>query len=88
MYTYRLLISAYVLDMRLLITFVNSLDPDHDRQNLGPDLDPIKPSDTLIVFLEEFFENVNFEKSQQRQQQEHEILPSMQRIRIGMLLLY
>ena len=25
---------------RLLITFVNSLDPDQDRQNVGPDLDP------------------------------------------------
>ena len=24
----------------LLITFANSLDPDHDRQNFGPDLDP------------------------------------------------
>ena len=25
---------------RLLITFANSLDPDQDRQNVGPDLDP------------------------------------------------
>ena len=24
----------------LLITFANSLDPDQDRQNVGPDLDP------------------------------------------------
>ena len=24
---------------RLLITFTNSLDPDQDRQNVGPDLD-------------------------------------------------
>ena len=24
----------------LLITFANSLDPDHDRQNAGPDLGP------------------------------------------------
>ena len=24
---------------RLLITFANSLDPDHDQQNVGPDLD-------------------------------------------------
>ena len=23
-----------------LITFTNSLDPDQDRQNVGPDLDP------------------------------------------------
>ena len=25
---------------RLLITFANSLDPDQDRQKVGPDLDP------------------------------------------------
>ena len=25
---------------RLLITFANSLDPDQDQQNVGPDLDP------------------------------------------------
>ena len=25
----------------LLIAFGNSLDPDQDRQNVGPDLDPI-----------------------------------------------
>ena len=25
---------------RLLITFANSFDPDQDRQNVGPDLDP------------------------------------------------
>ena len=25
---------------RLLITFANSLDPDQDRQNVSPDLDP------------------------------------------------
>ena len=25
---------------RLLITFVNGLNPDQDRQNVGPDLDP------------------------------------------------
>ena len=25
---------------RLLITFANSLDPDQDRLNVGPDLDP------------------------------------------------
>ena len=24
----------------LLITFINSLDPDQDRQNVGSDLDP------------------------------------------------
>ena len=25
---------------RLLITFANNLDPDQDRQNVGPDLNP------------------------------------------------
>ena len=25
---------------RLLMSFANSLDPDQDRQNVGPDLDP------------------------------------------------
>ena len=25
---------------RLLLTFANSLDPDQDRQNVGPDLNP------------------------------------------------
>ena len=46
---------------RLLITFANSLDPDQDRQNVGPDLDP-KPFDNQIMFLKEFFEEVNFKK--------------------------
>ena len=48
----------------LLITLANSLDPDQDRQNAGPDLDP--NCLTLIVFLKELFEEVNFEKSQQK----------------------
>ena len=34
---------------RLLITFANGLDPDQDRQNVGPDLVPNRL--TLIVFL-------------------------------------
>ena len=54
-----------MLDMRLLITFAISFEPDQDRQNIGPDLDPIKPSDTLIVFLKGFFENIYLKKSQQ-----------------------
>ena len=66
----------------LLITFVNSLDPDQARQNVGPDLDP--NCLTLIisfflrywllsiydryarVILKEFFEKVNFEKKIQK----------------------
>ena len=31
----------------LLITFANSLDPDQDRQYVGPDLDPNRLSLTL-----------------------------------------
>ena len=34
---------------RLLITLTNKLDPDHDRQNVGLDLDP-----NPIVLLKEF----------------------------------
>ena len=25
---------------RLLLSFANNLEPDHDQQNVGPDLDP------------------------------------------------
>ena len=64
----------------LLITFTNSLDPDQDQQNVGPDLDP--SCLTLIVFLKEFFEKVNFEKVSRRQQKP-EKLPSMQRVNLS-----
>ena len=37
-----------------------SLDPDQARQYVGPDLDP--SCLTLMVFLKEFFEKVDFEK--------------------------
>ena len=43
----------------LLITFANSLEPDQDWH-----YDP-KWFDTLIVFLKDCFEKVNFEKSLQ-----------------------
>ena len=46
---------------RLLITFANSL-------NNGPDLFPF---DTLIVFLEEFFEKFNFEKKSGDNKKKH-----------------
>ena len=36
---------------------------DQDGQDIGPDLDP-NLFDTLIVFLKEPFEKVNFEKNQ------------------------
>ena len=38
----------------------HSLDPDQAQQNVGPDLDP--KIDTLMMFLKEFFEKVDFEK--------------------------
>ena len=41
---------------RLLITFANSLDPDQDQQNVGPDLDP------SCLCRTHFLEKVNFEK--------------------------
>ena len=42
--------------------FANRLGPDQARQNVGPDLDPISNgSDTQMVFLKEFFENVILE---------------------------
>ena len=49
----RLLSSAYYLS--------NSLNSDQEKG--GPDLDP--NCLTLMVFLKEFYEKVNFEKSQQ-----------------------
>ena len=62
----------------LLITFVNSLDPDQDWHSVGFDLDP-NDFDTLIEFLKEFFENVHFENSQTTTKVGK--LPSMQRVK-------
>ena len=42
----------------LLITSANSLDPDQDRQNVGPDLDHLTLG-TLIVFLKEFLKKLS-----------------------------
>ena len=56
----------------LLIIFANSLElwtqtrTDRNSQNVGPDLDPNHL--TLIVFLKEFFDKVNFEKKIRGQQ--------------------
>ena len=57
---------------RLLAAFANSLDPDQDRQNVGPDLDPNLL--TLIALLIFLCEKVS------RQTHKHEKLPSMQRV--------
>ena len=46
----------------LLITFANSLDLDQDRQNVVPDLDPNHLTNTLIVFLKDFLEKIDFHR--------------------------
>ena len=45
----------FISKCRLLITFANSLDPVQAPQTI----------DTLMVFLKEFFEKVDFDKNQQ-----------------------
>ena len=52
-----------VFSYPLLIAFVNSLDPDQARQNVGPDLGA--NCLTLMVSLKVYFEKVNFEQNQQ-----------------------
>ena len=50
----------------LLITFANSLDPDQDdNESVLGYRSGYNEFDSLIVFLKEFLEKVNFEKSQQ-----------------------
>ena len=55
--------------------FANSLDPDQARQNVLSDLDAnwltsggggVTTCDTLVVFLNQFLELVDFEKCQQK----------------------
>ena len=61
----------------LLITFANSLDPDHVGQNVGPDLD--SNCLTLWVFLKDFLEKVDFEKNQQTTKK-HENYPAVKEL--------
>ena len=63
----------------LLIIFANILDPDQDRLNVGPDLDPNCLPLRLMVLLKEFLKNVDFEKIQQTTKK-HSKLPSMQKV--------
>ena len=49
----------------LLLTLANCLNPDQDRQNVGPDQNPNSLTCDLIVFLNDFFFKNGFEKSQQ-----------------------
>ena len=60
--------------------FTNSLEPDQDRQNVGPNLDS-NCLNSLMVFLKDFFEKVDFEKKKQTTEI-HEKLPSMQRVNL------
>ena len=46
------------------LTFANSLDPDQDRQNVGPDLDSNRLTLNQVVFLKEFFKKLILIKSQ------------------------
>ena len=59
-YSFLLTLSLLAATCHLLITFANSLDPDQDRKNVSPDLDPNRL--TLIVFLKEFFLKSKFWK--------------------------
>ena len=67
--------NSFVYQCRLLITLANSLDPDQARRIIAPDLGP--NSDIQMVFQKEFFQNVNFEKNQQKTKK-RETLPNMQ----------
>ena len=58
----------------LVITFVNSLDPDQARQNVGPDQDP--NCLTLMVILKEFFKKKVMKKKSSGDEKKHEKLPS------------
>ena len=58
---------------RLLITFANSLEPDQDQQNVGPDLDP------NCLCSTHFVKELILKKKISRRQGKHEKLPSMQR---------
>ena len=51
-------------DLSSTENFPNSLDPDQDPQNVHPDVNP-NCLTFLTVFLKEFVEKVNSEKSQQ-----------------------
>ena len=68
----------------LLITFANSLDPDQDQLNVGPQ-SGYNQLDTLKVFLI-FFKN-HYEKKDQQTTKYGENLPSLQEL-IGLLVFF
>ena len=72
----------WVLERTILLSvdnLLNSLDPDQDWQNLGPDIHS-KTFATLILFLKDFFLNIILKKVS-RWQQKHEKLPSILRVK-------
>ena len=69
---------------RRLVAFVNSLDPDQARQNVGPNLHSSCRFDPLIVFLKQYVEKRDVEKS--ADDKIHEKLPSMQRVKVAFRL--
>ena len=56
------------------LLFANSLDPDQARQKVGPELDP--SCLTTILFLKEFFKEVDFEKILVNNKKLSEIYPA------------
>ena len=67
----------------LQITFANGLDPDQDRQNVGPDLVPNCLTLWLKNFLKKLMTSKNDTKMDIRKwHQEHEKLASMQGVNI------
>ena len=66
-------------------TVANRLVPDQAGHNVRPNLES-KLFDALIVFLKEFFDNVNFENNQQTTKM-HKKLPSMHRVKDWFLLM-
>ena len=68
---------------RLLITFANSLDPDQDKQNVDPDLDPNCLCRTL--FLKKF-EKVNFEKKSADDKENMKNYPACKELNISQIL--
>ena len=59
---------------------MNSFDPNQDGQNDRLDMDPNR-FDTLIVFLKELYEKVNFEKNQQTTKK-HENYPACKELKV------
>ena len=67
---------------RLLVIFANNLNPDQDRQNVGPDLDSNRLTLNQIVFLKEFLKKSILKKSQHTAKKKHEKL-RMQRVQLS-----